>query len=610
MKCPNCQTENPSESRFCLHCATPLKDDREDFSTIKTAQLPSFDLARGDIFADRYEIIEDLGEGGMGRVYRAFDKKINEAVALKLIRPEIGFNTQAIERFRNELKIARKISHRNVCRMYDLGEEGFLTYITMEYVSGEDLKRFVKRAGQLTSGKAIYIAKQVATGLTEAHRLGVIHRDLKPQNIMIDEDGNARIMDFGIARFVDSDKLTGSGVMIGTPEYMSPEQAELKDVDKRTDIYSLGVVMYEMVTGQVPFEGETPLSIVMKHKSVTPRNVREINALVPKELAAIISKCLEKDREKRYQTAEELIEDLSNAEKGLSTQERVVPKKKAATAVKTIKKSLPWKKFLPPWKKLLIPAAAVIGCGIVLVAVLTFLPKKSTDKPPAEITFAESRIPFELIPVYEFVQSPPLEEAAEESPPMPIPPAKKKTRPAQRSKPAPKPKKKSSPPPKPVQKPALVAPDVDVSTAQLGIARMTAAKTRAQKKGLEGKTLFYQWADSNGPEVQKLLEQEKYLESRALSAALEKLFLISLSEDNDEARFKELEEYIEGLRKKIDRTDKTPQETEVYLRGINHEKQAVDFLTNKDYEKSIKAFAQASAVYEKLLLVFQSREGM
>ena len=258
MKCPNCQTENTSESRFCLNCATPLKDEHEDFSTIKTTQMPKFDLTRGDIFADRYEIIEDLGEGGMGRVYKAIDQKINETVALKLIKPEIGFNTKAIERFRNELKIARKISHRNICRMYDLGEEGFLQYISMEYVAGEDLKRFVRRAGQLTSGKAVFIAKQVATGLTEAHRLGVIHRDLKPQNIMIDQDGNARIMDFGIARFVDSDKLTGSGVMIGTPEYMSPEQAEIKEVDKRTDIYSLGVVMYEMVTGQVPFEGETP----------------------------------------------------------------------------------------------------------------------------------------------------------------------------------------------------------------------------------------------------------------------------------------------------------------------------------------------------------------
>jgi len=604
MKCPNCQTENPSESRFCLHCATPLKDDREDFSTIKTAQMPSFDLSRGDIFADRYEIIEDLGEGGMGRVYRAFDQKIKEAVALKLIRPEIGFNTQAIERFRNELKIARKISHRNVCRMYDLGEEGFLTYITMEYVSGEDLKRFVKRAGQLTSGKAIFIAKQVAAGLTEAHRLGVIHRDLKPQNIMIDQDGNARIMDFGIARFVDSDKLTGSGVMIGTPEYMSPEQAELKDVDKRTDIYSLGVVMYEMVTGQVPFEGETPLSIVMKHKSVQPRNVREINTMIPKDLASIIAKCLEKDRAKRYQSAEEFIADLNSVERGLSTQERVVPKKKAVTAVKKIKKTL-------PWKQILVPAAAVVGCVIVLLAVLKFLPKKSKE-PPVEITFAESQIPFDQTPVYEIIQSPPLEEAAEESLPTSPQPAKKKARPAQRPKPSPEPEKKANPtpPPEPVQKPILLAPNVDGSTAQLGIARMNAARTRAQEKGLEEETRFYQLADARGSDTQKFLAEKKYLESRSLSAALEKLFLISLSEKNDDDRFQELGKYIEGLRRKIDKADKTPQESEVYLTGINYEKQAVDLAANQEYEKSLQSYIEAAVVYEKLLLVIQSREGI
>ena len=335
-ECPKCHTENPDTLKFCGECGTPLA---AEILLTQTLETPTDKLTRGTVFAGRYEIIDELGKGGMGKVYRVEDTKVKEEIALKLIKSEIAADKKTIERFRNELKIARKISHRNICRMYDLGEEGFLQYITMEFVAGEDLKRFVKRAGQLTSGKAIYIAKQVATGLTEAHRLGVIHRDLKPQNIMIDQDGNARIMDFGIARFVDSDKLTGSGVMIGTPEYMSPEQAEVKEVDKRTDIYSLGVVMYEMVTGQVPFEGETPLSIVMKHKTTMPRNVRDINTLVPKELASIIAKCLEKDRNNRYQSAEELIEDLNNVERGLSTQERHVPKQKAATAVKKIKKN-------------------------------------------------------------------------------------------------------------------------------------------------------------------------------------------------------------------------------------------------------------------------------
>ena len=305
----------------------------------------------------------------MGKVFKAFDRKINEVVALKLIRPEIGVNEKAIERFKNELKIARKITHRNICRMHDLGEEGLIHYITMEYVAGEDLKRFIRRAGTLSSGKAIDIAKQVCEGLAEAHRLGVIHRDLKPQNIMIDQDGNAKIMDFGIARFVDTDRMTGSGVMIGTPEYMSPEQVELKDVDKRADIYSLGIVLYEMVSGRVPFEGETPLSIAMKHKIEKPRNVREWNPQVSVELAAVISKCMEKAAGDRFQSAEELMEELGKVEQDLSTAERIVPRKKPASSKEmaaTFK-----------MKKLIVPAAALIVFGVVTFAVLKFLPKKN-----------------------------------------------------------------------------------------------------------------------------------------------------------------------------------------------------------------------------------------
>ena len=320
-KCPNCRTENPGDSRFCSNCAGPLKEPVSE--TIKSR---TFEVSRGDIFAGRYEIIETIGQGGMGKVFKAFDRKIKEVVALKLIRPEIGVNEKAIERFKNELRIARKITHRNICRMHDLGEEGFVHYISMEYVAGEDLKRFIRRAGTLTSGKAIEIAKQVCEGLAEAHRQGVIHRDLKPQNIMVDQDGNAKIMDFGIARFVDTDRMTGSGVMIGTPEYMSPEQAELKDVDKRADIYSLGIILYEMVSGRVPFDGETPLSIAMKHKTEKPRNVREWNPQISGELAAVISKCMEKPAADRFQSAYELMDELTRVEQNLSTAERVVPK--------------------------------------------------------------------------------------------------------------------------------------------------------------------------------------------------------------------------------------------------------------------------------------------
>jgi serine/threonine-protein kinase len=207
-------------------------------------------LDRGTTFAERYEIIEELGKGGMGRVYKVYDKKIKEVVALKLIRPEISADENTIARFNNELRLARKISHRHVCRMYDLGEEGASHFITMEYVPGEDLKRFIKRSGQLTVGKAISITRQVCEGLAEAHHLGIIHRDLKPSNIMIDEDGNTRIMDFGIARFLEGEGMTTQGVMIGTPDYMAPEQAELEGVDQRAETQEISTSRYRTVSAE------------------------------------------------------------------------------------------------------------------------------------------------------------------------------------------------------------------------------------------------------------------------------------------------------------------------------------------------------------------------
>jgi serine/threonine protein kinase len=182
----------------------------------------------------------------------------------------------------------------------------------MEYVPGEDLKSFIRRSGQLVIGTTIRIAKQICEGLASAHKLGVIHRDLKPANIMIDKEGNTRIMDFGIARSIKAKSITGSGVMIGTPEYMSPEQVEGKEVDQRSDIYSLGVILFEMVIGRVPFEGDTPLSIAYKHKHETPQDPRKINALINDDLSQIILRCMEKDREKRYQSSEELHIDLES----------------------------------------------------------------------------------------------------------------------------------------------------------------------------------------------------------------------------------------------------------------------------------------------------------
>jgi len=320
VKCPKCQTENPDTLKFCGECGTqfPLLKDISPEVT-ETIRAPLKELIRGSLFARRYEIIEELGKGGMGKVYRAFDKKIDEEVALKVIKPEIAADAETIKRFSNELKLARKISHRNVGRMFELMEDEGTHFITMEYIPGEDLKRMIRMSGQLGVGTAVHIAEQVCEGLTEAHRLGVVHRDLKPSNIMIDRDGNVRIMDFGIARSLRAKGITGAGMMVGTPEYMSPEQVEGKEADQRSDIYSLGAILYEMMTGRLPFEGDTALSIAVKHKTEMPKDPREFNPQIPEDLSRLILKCLEKEKESRYQRADEILSVLVTIETRTST---------------------------------------------------------------------------------------------------------------------------------------------------------------------------------------------------------------------------------------------------------------------------------------------------
>jgi serine/threonine protein kinase/Flp pilus assembly protein TadD len=372
-KCPKCQSDNLDTASFCADCGTQLPSFK-DIEVTETIEAPKEELTRGTTLASRYEIIEELGKGGMGRVYRVEDTKLKQEVALKLIKPEIASDKKTIERFRNELKTARMIAHKNVCRMFDLGESEGAHFITMEYVRGEDLKSMVRMSGQLGIGTAISIAKQVCEGLTEAHRLGVVHRDLKPSNLMIDKDGNARIMDFGIARSLEAKGITGAGVMIGTPEYMSPEQVEGKETDQRSDIYSLGVILYEMVTGQVPFEGDTPFTIGVKHKSEMPKDPKELNAQIPEDLSRLIMRCLEKDKEKRYQSTGEVRSELENIEKGIPTTERVVPERKPITSREiTVTFGL---------KKLLIPALIFLAVVIAAVIIWQILPQKEPASAP------------------------------------------------------------------------------------------------------------------------------------------------------------------------------------------------------------------------------------
>ncbi|MBD3413670.1 MAG: protein kinase, partial [Candidatus Aminicenantes bacterium] len=349
----------------------------KDVEATKTVETAKEELTTGTTFAGRFQIIEELGKGGMGRVYKALDKETSEKIALKLIKPEIAADKKTVERFRNELTTARKIRHKNICGMYDLGKHKGSYYITMEFIPGQDLKSFIRQSGQLTVGKAISIAKQICSGLAEAHKLGVVHRDLKSNNIMIDQDGNVRIMDFGIARSLETKGITGEGVMIGTPEYMSPEQVEAKDVDQRSDIYSLGIILYEMISGQLPFEANTPFAVGMKHKGEIPKNPKDFNPQIPDDLSDVILRCLRKNKDTRYQSAGELRSELTKIEQGLPTTEQTAPRRKPLTSREITVQF--------PVKKLLIPALAAVALITVAVTLWLFRPDKdavaiTTDK--------------------------------------------------------------------------------------------------------------------------------------------------------------------------------------------------------------------------------------
>jgi serine/threonine protein kinase/tetratricopeptide (TPR) repeat protein len=386
MKCPQCDFDNPSGTRFCGHCGSPLyPQEKISAAPDETLLMPLKELAPGTLFARRYDVIEELGKGGMGRVYKVFDKKIKEKVALKLLRPEISADEETVERFSNELKYARKIVHKNVCRMFDLGEEEGTHYITMEYVSGEDLKSMIRMMGRLSPGQAVSIAKQVCEGLAEAHKIGVIHRDLKPQNIMIDREGNARIMDFGIARSLKAKGITDGGIIIGTPEYMSPEQVEGKEIDQLADIYALGVILFEMLTGKVPFEGDTPLSIAVKHKTEVPQDPRNLNAQVPPDLSQLILKCLEKEKRNRPQSAEEVSSQLAGIEQEVPTAEKVLPQRKPFTS-REIKGG-----FSTRWRWI----AAVIVVAMAVVLAFLFLRKEKPTSAPQQANKRLVVVPFE-----------------------------------------------------------------------------------------------------------------------------------------------------------------------------------------------------------------------
>ncbi len=266
-------------------------------------------LEVGQVLAGRYEIKKVLGAGGMGVVYRAWDRQLEEVVAIKTLRPEaIAEDARSLERFKEEIRLARRITHRNVVRTHDLGEVNGLYYITMEFVEGANLKDLIRKRGRLPVGVTLTVGKQLCRALEVAHEAGVIHRDIKPQNIVVDAGGFLKVMDFGIARRTEGHRvgregLTAVGTAIGTPEYMAPEQLLGEDLDIRVDLYAAGAVLFECLTGRTVFTAPHVMALVAKHLEEPPEDPRRLNPEVPASLAALVLKALAKRREERWASA-------------------------------------------------------------------------------------------------------------------------------------------------------------------------------------------------------------------------------------------------------------------------------------------------------------------
>jgi HAMP domain-containing protein len=266
----------------------------------------------GHVFAGRYEIQGVLGKGGMGVVYRAHDRDLDDLVAIKTLRSEaLSADPTLLDRFKQEIRLARRITHPNILRTHDLGETGGVRYLSMELVKGLTLKQLIDAGEILPTPVGLRIAKQICAGLAAAHEAGVIHRDMKPQNILIEATGGLKITDFGIARLNEGRGMTTTGVVIGTPDYMSPEQARGLPLDFRSDIYSTGVVLYEVFTGTLPFEGDTPLAVVLKHVHEPPPAPQARNPKIDPRIPPILLRCLQKDPKDRYQTVNALYEALA-----------------------------------------------------------------------------------------------------------------------------------------------------------------------------------------------------------------------------------------------------------------------------------------------------------
>jgi serine/threonine protein kinase len=284
---------------------------------------------------NRFQILKELGRGGMGIVFLALDKQLKENVAIKVLSPFLSNDSESLERMRREVTAARKITHTNVIKIYDIAETNGLHYITMEYFPGENLRQLIMRKGPLSFQEGLQIAFQICDGLEAAHGQGIIHRDLKSQNVILNDSGHAKIIDLGLARTNQLEGMTATGLIMGTPEYMSPEQVLGRRTDERSDLYSLGIILYEMFSGRVPFKGDSPISVGFQQVKESLITLKSIQPAVPDQLSSIVDRLLQKDPAHRFQSVGELREALETLH---SFKPIVVEKDKAPTESRIIER--------------------------------------------------------------------------------------------------------------------------------------------------------------------------------------------------------------------------------------------------------------------------------
>jgi len=392
IQCPECGCANTDDVANCTDCGCLLAtDDDEDTKT--DLALPSF--KKGVKVGGRYEIISEVGKGGFGRVFRAVDAKTEELVALKVLKPSLTSDELVRSRFLGELKMSRRVVHPNIIRLTDVLEISGLLMLVMEFIEGMSLKQMIRRKGPFDVELAYTILSQVCLGLDAAHRVGVVHRDVKPQNILITKNLGVKIVDLGLARHLGGKSVSQTGVITGTPDYMSPEQVRGRDVEARSDIYSLGAVMYEMFTGRLPFTGESSVAILLAHLRQVPEAPMRVRPDLPPWVNYMILKAMAKKPSQRFGKTTELLayfeKSMAEAklEKQAEEQEAKRPKEKAPPQIEPqLADRAESKRKLRVVSTLLITSIVVLTI-IAVTAVRTHL--ESSERVQAIISSAKDR---------------------------------------------------------------------------------------------------------------------------------------------------------------------------------------------------------------------------